>query len=183
MTINYINPKNDIIDIKKIMINMINMISTSIQGIINITDINEYNKMLLNIFKVVSSYLKFFKFRNIGINELTVQILNQFANVIVEFVFTINNYYFIYKNTLWKNFIIDPITVQGLVYKNLSETQQIELLNSIVNCETFMIEKEFVIENGHKVFGIILNKNFKKNCECSCSSVQNIVSIYWINTS
>jgi hypothetical protein len=187
MTINFINPQNNInnsddSDINKIMINMINMIAQNIYDIINIINKNQYNLMVKKIFEVVSGYLKFYKFNDIGIIKIVVQILNQFANVVIEFIFELTEFSFIYISSSWNNFIASPFLELGTVYKNLSTAEKFAFSDSIVKCETLLLYKKFNIGALNDATGLILNKNFNKNCSCSCNSIVNTVSVFWLYT-
>ncbi len=185
MTINFINPTNNIdnsdnSDLNKIMINMINMISYNIQNIINIVNLEQYNNILRKIFQVVSNYLKLYKFHKIGINKIVVQILNQSANIVVEYIFEITDFSFIYVHTSWNNFINSQILQLGTVYNNLTFDEKFLFSESIVNCKTLLLYKQFNIDEFNIASGLLLNKYSNKNCSCSCNSIVNIPTVFWM---
>lgn len=181
MSIYTINPSidiNDDNDLKIIMDNLTNDISNLFITNKNLIIVENYKLVIFSMLKVLSNYLKLYKFYKFDVKNIYIQIYNRNIDVVLYIYTNISNTFYRFITSTWEELYFKTKENTPIVYDKLSQLQKDELRTSSI-AGTLYFYDNIILDNQYNN-GIILKK---QNCYCTntnCNINSNyIITVYW----
>lgn len=175
----FINPSTKIAPdiLQNIMVGIINLISGLVGPKINLTNESDYINIIKQINSIISGYLKTYKFSQLGITNINVEIYSSEINMVMYLYFTITQYYYSYEINNWFIYYNGLLTNPPIVYNNLSPIEKNKLVYSIADGKFYM-KDDIVFSVGTKLaHGILLKNKYGNTCNTTNSCLSNLSSI------